>query len=212
MIQEQPSKTWIVVITTIISTAGVVCVAIVGLGLPFMQEYAKQYFATSTPYVIVVTPTQANSAVVPEPLVQPVYTAGVSQPTPEQVVVIPTSAPSVLPPSLPEGYISIGKYYSGMVNSGGTAGNQVYSHFITGKIKYTRVTADDDIDKIELVCTDNIMDITAKFYPIPIPEGELFPHYASEVLEIPTNCRVDFYVVDTVGVATGITVNAEIAP
>lgn len=57
MIQEQPSKTWIVLITTIISTAGVVCVAIVGLGLPFMQEYAKNYFVTSTPYVIVVTPT-----------------------------------------------------------------------------------------------------------------------------------------------------------
>ncbi len=212
MIQEQPSKTWIVVITTIISTAGVVCVAIIGLGLPFMQEYAKQYFATSTPYVIVVTPTQITSLVVTESPTQPIFTVEVPPPTSQQIIIAPTFTPSVPPPPLPEGYISIGRHYSGMVNSSGKAGDQVYSHFISGKIKYTRATADDDIGKIELVCTDKTIDITEKFYPIPIPEGELFPHYASEVLEISSNCRIDFHVVDTLGVATGITVNSEIAP
>ncbi len=57
MIQEQPNKTWIVVITTIISTAGVVCVAIMSLGLPFAQKAAEKYYATSEPLVIVVTGT-----------------------------------------------------------------------------------------------------------------------------------------------------------
>ena len=63
MIQEPPSKNWIIIIATIISTAGIICVAIVGLGLPFMQEYAKKYFATpisnveSNPIVIVVPAT-----------------------------------------------------------------------------------------------------------------------------------------------------------
>lgn len=52
MIQEPPSKTWIVVIVAIISTAGVICAALIGLGLPFASRLADRYFPTYTPPAI----------------------------------------------------------------------------------------------------------------------------------------------------------------
>lgn len=50
MIQEPPSKTWLVLIVGIISASAVVCAAIIGLGLPFASKYADLYFQTVTPY------------------------------------------------------------------------------------------------------------------------------------------------------------------
>lgn len=155
------------------------------------------------------TPTQLASLPETNPTQSIIFTD-----TPQTIIqqpLIPTSTPSLPPLPLPEGYISIGKHYLGM-GSSDKAGNQVYSHFISGKIQYTRVMADDDIDKIELVCTDKVVDITERFYPIPKLDGDLFPNYASEVLEIPSNCRIDFYVIDIYGVASGIRVNSEVVP
>jgi len=126
-------------------------------------------------------------------------------------ILLPSPTP-LSPPTLPEGYISLEKYYSYKENSKGKVGDQIYSHFISGKIKYTRISADDDIDKIELVCTDSISDITEMFFDIPKPEGDKFPNYASETINIPSNCRIDFHVVDTIGLGTGITVYAEPVP
>jgi hypothetical protein len=165
----------------------------------------------------ILQPTQAVILQPAENVVSPIIvitaTSLPQQPIPTAVIVIqPSAAPALPPPSLPAGYISVGSYYSGRVNSNGQVGNQMYSHFISGKVKYTRISADDDVAKVEMVCTDNIIDITSRFFPIPKPEGEIFPNYASEVLEIPSNCRIDFFVVDTIGLGTGITVYAEAVP
>lgn len=58
MIEERPSKAWIVIIVAIISTAGLICAAIIGLGLPFSQKMAENYFATNAPVMDVSTATQ----------------------------------------------------------------------------------------------------------------------------------------------------------
>ena len=51
MIQEQPSKTWIVVIVAIISATGLICAAIIGLGTPFAERWADEYYPLSTPTI-----------------------------------------------------------------------------------------------------------------------------------------------------------------
>ena len=44
MEQEPQSKTWIVLIVAIISTAGVICVALIVIGAPFATRLADRYF------------------------------------------------------------------------------------------------------------------------------------------------------------------------
>ncbi len=184
------------------------CVGGIFLLLNTMVDNGVIVFGMSNPSVLE-TPT-ANESINISSGTQNVSIA--QPPAATSLSLLPTSTPLPPAPNLPEGYISIGKYFSGKVDSGGKAGNKVYSHFISGKIKYTRISADDDIDRIVLICTDTSSDITEKFFPIPKPEGEIFPNYASETLEISTNCRVDFYVVDTIGLQTGISVYAEAVP
>lgn len=108
-------------------------------------------------------------------------------------------------------YISI-KGYVGVVNSSGLPGNMKYSHLVTGKIKYNRVEADDDVIKVELVCAGNqISDITSSFFLINQPVNSVFPNYASNEFNVPVNCRVDFTVAD-IGGQTGITINSVAIP
>jgi len=45
MVQNQQSKAWIVLIVAILSTAGVICVALIVLGTPFANQLADRYFA-----------------------------------------------------------------------------------------------------------------------------------------------------------------------
>ena len=44
MVQKPQSKTWIVVIIAIISTAGIICVALIVFGTPFANKLADRYF------------------------------------------------------------------------------------------------------------------------------------------------------------------------
>ncbi len=46
MIQEPQNKNWIVLIVAIISATGLICAAIIGLGVPFAERYADYYFST----------------------------------------------------------------------------------------------------------------------------------------------------------------------
>lgn len=164
---------------------------------------------TSTPKPAdISTPTKTS-----QPLTLTSTPTHISIPTVEvtEVVISPTPQITVQPtkdfPLAPE-YLSI-KGYSGAINSNGVSGTRKYSHLVTGKIKYNRVEADDDIKKAELVCENNqSIDITNQFYPIATPEGSIFPNYASNEIEIPANCRVDFTVIDTIVGQTGITINS----
>jgi hypothetical protein len=46
MIKEESSKAWIVVIVAIIGATGVICAAIIALGVPFAERYADIYFSS----------------------------------------------------------------------------------------------------------------------------------------------------------------------
>lgn len=52
MVQEPESKAWLVLTVAIISAVAVIIAAIIGLGTPFVEKWADQYFAsTSTPLI-----------------------------------------------------------------------------------------------------------------------------------------------------------------
>lgn len=121
----------------------------------------------------------------------------------------PTQVTVLNPPPLPSNYISLGSSLQGRINSQ-KSGNQVYSHLITGKIRYTRISVDDDLEKIELVCTDSVTDISSLFSRIPKPEGDIFPNFESQPIDIFGNCRIDFTVTNSLGGGTGITVYADV--
>ena len=128
-------------------------------------------------------------------------------PTNTAQVIVASPTLVILSP-LPSEYISI-KGFSGVVNSGGVPGDTIYSHLITGKIQYTRVEADDDVQKMELVCKNNqVQDISSSFFLIPQPPSSVFPNYASNTIDVPSDCRIDFYVRDTLGVQSGITIQS----
>jgi hypothetical protein len=187
------SKTLIIV--AIITVAGGCITAIIGLLLPVVTRFADMVIVTKTPVLATESVLIQNTAT-PFPAVQ---TEGVAQPA------------DVYFPLLSE-YISV-KGYRGIVNSGGIPGDMKYSHLVTGKIKYERVEADDDIKKVELVCGNGqITDITGSLFLISQPVDSIFPNYASNEIDIPVNCRVDFTVIDTSGGQTGITIRSVAIP
>ena len=85
MIEEPPKKTWIVVIVTIISAAGVICAAIIGLGAPFAERIADRYYppltpatnSDSIPPTNVVSQNQ-ESAIIPTSIDPPTSSASIS--------------------------------------------------------------------------------------------------------------------------------------
>ena len=54
MLQKPQSKTWIVYIAAIISTAGVICVALIVFGAPFANRLADRYFTPHKTHGLVV--------------------------------------------------------------------------------------------------------------------------------------------------------------
>lgn len=85
MIQEPPSKAWILITVAIITGACTVIAAIVTLGTPFAERMAESYFPnTPVPNVIIVTPANSYSPSTPVPNVI------ITQPT---NVIAPTNPP-----------------------------------------------------------------------------------------------------------------------
>jgi hypothetical protein len=100
-------------------------------------------------------------------------------------------------PILPQNHVSMGSDLEGSVS-----GSEIekYSHFPPlERIKYTRISADDDISTVELVCTEKSEEITSRFHPLPKPQYELFPQYKSDVIDVSPGCRIDFTLVNTSG-------------
>jgi hypothetical protein len=89
---------------------------------------------------------------------------------------------------------------------------RVYSHCPpVSPIRYDDVTVDDDLQRVELVCPDETTDITTRFARVH-GFDDLLPHYASEPIEVPPQCRVDFTVKDTIGGSIGLWFRASRAP
>ncbi len=58
MIEEQPKKGWIVIITAIIGVTGTMCVALATIGVPFAERASDKYFGTESPTSLVVAATK----------------------------------------------------------------------------------------------------------------------------------------------------------
>lgn len=170
--------------------------------------YSQVNLVYETDGDIVLELESANHNAVLQPTIAPIATSIPIQPT---QVVEPTQVVVLNPPPLPSNYISLGNSLQGRTNSQ-ASGSQVYSHLISGKIRYTRISVDDDLGKIELVCTDSITDISNLFSRIPKPEGDIFPNYESQPINILGNCRIDFTVTNSLGGGTGITIYADVVP
>lgn len=65
MMNETPSRAWVVVIVAIIGAVGVIIAAIIGLGMPFAERIADRYYPPLTPTSISASqfepPTQISS-------------------------------------------------------------------------------------------------------------------------------------------------------
>lgn len=123
----------------------------------------------------------------------------------------PAQVPELTSPPLPLEHISLGNSLQSRASSQ-KPGAQVYSHLFSGKIEYTRISVDDDLSRIELVCTDSVTDISSSFSRIPKPEGDVFPNFESKPIHVLSNCRIDFFVADSLGGGTGITIYADVVP
>lgn len=64
MINEQPHRTWIVVIVAIIGAAGVIIAAIISLGMPFAERIADRYYPTFTPIANINVPVESATQAV----------------------------------------------------------------------------------------------------------------------------------------------------
>lgn len=85
---------------------------------------------------------------------------------------------------------------------------KVFAHCpLFSHIKYINVTPDDELTKVELVCPNSSTDITNLFSKVDIA-GEQLPHFSSQSIYLPSNCRIDFIVKDTRGGNIGIDIQA----
>lgn len=83
---------------------------------------------------------------------------------------------------------------------------QEYRHEITGLVQYERLSVDDHLLKVEVVCPDYRQDVTSRLSsPFPYA-GDTFMNYGIQPILVPHQCAVVFTVGDTAGATTGITV------
>ena len=83
---------------------------------------------------------------------------------------------------------------------------QQYTHNIVGKIRYDRVSVDDDIAKVEVICPSITTDVTSKFSKTTSHSADIFPNYESQLIDVSEDCVVVFTIADKVGNSTGLTV------
>lgn len=89
---EQPHRTWIVVIVALISAAGIIIAAIISLGMPFAERIADRYYPTFTPIVNVNVPVESTPQIVqPTPMAQPSIIPPTAFVQPTNIVVSPST-------------------------------------------------------------------------------------------------------------------------
>lgn len=72
-------------------------------------------------------------------------------------------------------------------------------------IQYNSIAVDDEIAKVEMVCSDSTADITSQFTPFKAENNTLL-HWRSSRIELRQNCRIDFTIQDRQGVNIGLTI------
>ena len=87
------------------------------------------------------------------------------------------------------------------------AGNdtyRVYSHYPQNNLRYVSVYVDDDLVKVEKVCSTSSSDITYLFDKrTDISNAQNLPYYQSDLITV-DGCRIDFTVIDNHGGNMGI--------
>lgn len=135
------------------------------------------------------------------PLFATVASTIISTFTPTPPTSIPTPTPP--PPTMPPNYVELTSTgdCQGYNVCGGFSPIHKYSHFPPiGKIRYSVLSFDDDLQKVELVCVSSTKDITYLF--VKIGSMGPFPKYQSvDIIDVSSGCRIDFTLTTTVGSA-----------
>lgn len=105
---------------------------------------------------------------------------------------------------------ALGNRWSGKVSEATAQGaSRTYSHCPPElSIRYTQLGVDDDLEKVSVVCPSGDTEVTASFYRLDTP-NETLPVYQSSVLTVPDGCRIDFTVIDTLGVSIGMSFSSD---
>lgn len=86
--------------------------------------------------------------------------------------------------------------------------HKIFSHCPPGNsIQYNAIVVDDDIKKVELVCSNSVTDITGLFTKYRLPD-QILDYYKSQRIETGADCRIDFTVADTLGVNIGLMIKS----
>lgn len=110
MINEPPSKTWVVIIVAIIGAAGVIIAAIISLGMPFAERIADRYYPPFTPTANPSAPTPTS---IPQTIVQPTVVS--NHPTPPIQTQIPSPTQETI--AIEDEYTLVPFESSGVLNS-----------------------------------------------------------------------------------------------
>lgn len=104
----------------------------------------------------------------------------------------------------PAKFVSLGRFWEANVFVDAKKGEtKIFSHCPPGtSIRYELLAVDDEIDRVEVVCSFGVTDITELFSRTETTE--LLPHYQSLPIDLEGNCRVDFIVKDIHGGRIGM--------
>lgn len=79
------------------------------------------------------------------------------------------------------------------------------------KVQYDSIAVDDELSKVERVCSNGTEEIQSLFEPFYL-EGEKLVHYKSAVIDLGADCRVDFTIQDNDGSNVGLMIKSSNMP
>ncbi|MGC1377357.1 MAG: hypothetical protein WA821_14090 [Anaerolineales bacterium] len=162
--------------------------------------------STQTPIFVIVTAT------VPQVVNQPTVTiysqaTDTLQPAVDETHLSPTNVSQLSTLScLSTQYSSLGKGWTSeaMFLPTRKGATRIFTHCPPmTTIQYDSIAVDDEITKVELVCSDSTIDISSLFIPYKVP-NQILLFWRSSRIELKQNCRIDFTIHDTQGDQIGL--------
>lgn len=85
---------------------------------------------------------------------------------------------------------------------------KIFSHCPpSASVQYNSIAIDDEISRVERVCSQSKSDIT-HFFESYSETNELLPHYRSSSIDLTPDCRIDFVIKDITGVNIGLMIKS----
>lgn len=166
-----------------------VTIPVVGIEIPLCRPDASATHPEEPTQIAPVVNT-ANPSILPTDTVQPANIA-------------PTAISNHL--CVPTQYQDLGNSWTVGLFPPTTQGSvTIFSHCPpSNTIQYNEFAVDDKLIKVEKVCSDSTTDITNMFTEFTV-QGELLPHYKSELIDVGADCRVNFHAQDIYGGNSGV--------